>query len=305
MAIYLHHYPASLFSEKVRLLLGYYDLAWNSVIIPSIMPRVLLMPLSGGYRKTPVLQIDANVYCDTKVIAKALARHCRDDSLYRYGFAAHRIADWADSQLFGVTVSLNFRPEALASMMSQFSVEEAAAFGKDRAELTDGASIGGFSPAAAQAYALHYLMELDGSLSAGFILGDAPSIADFSVYHCLWFLQNIPLNAPMVQGFLNVSSWLERMAEFGHGEIADSSGEQALAVGSQASPICPPIDSSLPEGFRLGAPVQVTPVEYGRIPVTGELTAWSHDEIVVTREDPEAGTVMVHFPSAGFEVTQV
>ncbi|MGK0259491.1 MAG: glutathione S-transferase, partial [Candidatus Azotimanducaceae bacterium] len=76
MMIYLHHYPASLFSEKIRLMLGYLDQTWNSVTIGSIMPRPRLMPLSGGYRRTPVLQIGANVYCDTQIIAKALARHC-------------------------------------------------------------------------------------------------------------------------------------------------------------------------------------------------------------------------------------
>ena len=79
MEIYLHHYPPSLFSEKIRLMLGFLELPWRSVIIPSIMPRPLLMPLSGGYRKTPVLQIGANVYCDTKIISRALARHAGDE----------------------------------------------------------------------------------------------------------------------------------------------------------------------------------------------------------------------------------
>ena len=92
--IFLHHYPASLFSEKIRLLLGHYDLAWQSVEISSIMPRPLLMPLSGGYRRTPVLQIGANIYADTKVISAALARHVGDDELYSGGFLAHRTADW-------------------------------------------------------------------------------------------------------------------------------------------------------------------------------------------------------------------
>jgi glutathione S-transferase len=88
MEIFLHHYPPSLFSEKIRLLLGYLELPWRSVIIPSIMPRPLLMPLSGGYRKTPVLQIGANVYCDSRIIARGLARHAGNTSLYAQGFAA-------------------------------------------------------------------------------------------------------------------------------------------------------------------------------------------------------------------------
>ena len=69
----LHHYPASLFSEKVRTLFGYLDIEWQSVTIPPIMPRPHLMPLSGGYRRTPILQIGADVYCDTQIICRKLA----------------------------------------------------------------------------------------------------------------------------------------------------------------------------------------------------------------------------------------
>ena len=58
----LHHYPPSLFSEKIRTLLGYLDIKWQSVIIPPIMPRPHLMPLSGGYRKTPIMQVGANIF---------------------------------------------------------------------------------------------------------------------------------------------------------------------------------------------------------------------------------------------------
>ena len=39
MALALHHYEGSLFSEKIRLMLGYYGLPWESVEISPIMPR--------------------------------------------------------------------------------------------------------------------------------------------------------------------------------------------------------------------------------------------------------------------------
>ena len=56
----LHHYAASPFSEKVRVAFGIKGLVWKSVIIPRILPKPDLMPLTGGYRKTPVLQIGAD-----------------------------------------------------------------------------------------------------------------------------------------------------------------------------------------------------------------------------------------------------
>ena len=140
------------------------------------------------------------VDADTKVICKALARHTGDTGLYASGFAAHLTADWADSQLFRVTVALNFRPEALGVMMGQFSQAEAEAFAKDRAELSGDQPIASLTPQAAIAYLAHALAELESTVasSGAFMFGETPSIADFAVYHNLCFLKNNPVNAPLL-----------------------------------------------------------------------------------------------------------
>ena len=114
--VHLHHYPASPFSEKIRALLGYLGLAWHSVETSIIMPRPLLLPLSGGYRRVPVAQIGADVYCDTAIIARAIAEHAGDETLYAAGFTANRVAHAADTELFRVAVALTFRPEAMGGM---------------------------------------------------------------------------------------------------------------------------------------------------------------------------------------------
>ncbi len=303
--IYLHHYPASLFSEKIRLLLGHYNLTWQSVEISSIMPRPLLMPLSGGYRRTPVLQIGANVYSDTKIICKALARHVGDDALYRHGFAAHRAADWADSQLFRVTVALNFRPEASVAMMGQFSEEEAAAFAKDRAELSGDQPIASLSPAAAMAYLEHALAELEVSLarSGAYLFGDEPSIADFSVFHNLWFLRNNPVNAPLLDAYAQVQAWCARMRAMGHGDVVVSDGQAALDAAKANTPTDYVLTPTPTCAFQPGDSVSVTPVDYGCIPVSGTFVGASHDEVVIRRETAETGAVYNHFPQAGFELS--
>ena len=64
----LHHFTISPFSEKVRLALGYKQLAWKSVLIPAIMPKPDVVALTGGYRRTPVLQVGAGgVAVDTAI----------------------------------------------------------------------------------------------------------------------------------------------------------------------------------------------------------------------------------------------
>lgn len=301
--IFLHHYPESPFSEKIRLLLGHLGLEWHSVVIPMIMPRPGLMPLSGGYRRTPVLQIGANVYCDSKIIARALARHAGDATLYAPGFAAHRVADHADTQLFQVAVALCFRPEAMAATLAQggFGNVDPADFAKDRAELTAGSSLTAMPATAAEGALQHYLTELEGSLASGFLLGDRPSIADFALYHCLWFLRNSPFNAPLVEARPPILAWMERMAGFGHGKEIESSAEEALAAARRREPELPePV--ALATSLSIGDAARVSPVDYGRVPVTGELLCADAEQIALRRSSDETGTVVTHFPRAGFEL---
>ena len=163
-SIILHHYPPSLFSEKVRVLLGYLGLPWQSVIIPPMMPRPHLMPLSGGYRKTPIMKIGADIFPDTEIICRTLNDISDQTDIYGPGFNAERIARWADTELFKITVALNFRPEAIAAQMSQMSASDLEAFQKDRAELAGGQALVSISPDAALAEFQVLMNQLSASL---------------------------------------------------------------------------------------------------------------------------------------------
>ena len=302
----LHHYPASLFSEKIRALFGYLRMDWQSVIIPPIMPRPLLMPLSGGYRKTPIMQIGANVYCDTQVICRQLAHLAGNDTLFAAGFAAERVAQWADSDLFRTVVALNFREAALAAQMSQLSADAIAAFQKDRAELSGGAPIVGVPPSAAVAHFQEYLSSLESSLESGYLFGEVASIADFSVYHCLWFVAGNPVNAPMLEDWPRVQSYMARLKAFGHGKVQEISAADAYAIGKQAEPRTPDdarVDARLAGNLQAGQNVSVSATDYGRHPIVGSLVKWTCEEIVVLRKDPEVGNIMVHVPNTGFAVS--
>ena len=302
--IYLHHYPASPFSEKIRLMLGYLEVPWHSVEVSSIMPRPLLMPLSGGYRKTPTMQIGANMYCDTAVITAALVRYTSNTTLFESGFVANRVAEWADSTLFRTTVAINFRPEAVGAFMSQLSPEEAAAFQVDRAELVGDVPMVSMSPAAAMGAFGSYLTQLERSLTTPFLFGETPCIADFSVYHCLWFVDN-PVNAELIEPYSKVRGWLSRMAEFGHGDVTESTGEYPLANAKSCEPVAPELQGIALAGVSVGDEVTVTPTDYGRIPVAGRLIAASAEEVVIERDDPDVGRLMTHFPNIGFDVSPV
>jgi hypothetical protein len=187
-------------------------------------------------------------------------------------------------------------------MLAQLPPDQIQAFAADRASLTEGSSLTALPAGAARAHVAGYLKELDGSLERAFLFGPEPSIADFSVYHCLWFLQNNAHNAPQLTPFKAVRAWMERMAALGHGRVEAVTAVDALAHARRCEPVLPELESAFPEGIAEGDRVSVTPVDYGRIPVEGRLVACASDEIVLARDAPETGPVLTHFPVVGFEV---
>ena len=287
--LYLHHYPSSLFSEKVRSLLGYLQLDWNSVIINTIMPRPNLMELSGGYRKTPILQDGANVFCDTKIICQHLAARAGNTSLYAPGFVATRFAEWADTTLFRTVVTLCFQPRAAAVVAEQLGSENMEAFMADRAELSGGAPIAQMAPEVAEASFTHYLRELENALARAddaYLFGSQPSIADFSLYHCLWFVSMNPVMKSLLDGYPAIDRWLVPFVQWGQREGTAATSEAALARGREASPELFAYGEALSqEGIAHGDQCSVTPDDYGRIPVTGELLHMSDVALVVRRID--------------------
>jgi hypothetical protein len=51
--------------------------------------------------------------------------------------------------------------------------------------------------------------------------------------------------------------------------------------------------------------VEVSPDDYGIVPVTGDLVQLTADRIAIRRNDPRAGELVVHFPRIGYRVDPV
>ncbi len=288
----LHHYPMSPFSEKIRLIFGYKQLAWQSVTIPAIMPKPDLMALTGGYRRTPVMQIGADIYCDTALIAEVIERHAPARSLYPPAIAgaARTLAQWADTTFFWTVIPYVFQPQGFQEMFAKAPPEYAKAFGADRAAMRSGAK--SISVDEAQASLLAYLARFEAMLgnSGAFLLGSEPCIADFSVYHCIWFIQRVTCLAQILQAAPQVLAWYARMQAFGHHQVSDLSAEEAIAIARAATPA----------GSRSGRHLGITPSDYAFDTVQGEVVIDELNHIAVLREDARAGKVAVHFPRIGF-----
>ncbi len=303
--IILHEYPESPFSEKVRLLLGYKGLSYHSVTIPIIMPKPFLMPLTGGYRKTPVMQIGRDVYCDSAIICRVIDDIEPDNPIYpdEAIATAGTVAHWTDTFFFKVCVSVAFQPRAAATNPLFQDPEAIAAFMADRAQLSAGSTELGMAFEVAEPHFLAHINRLDAQLGGGskFLFGDTPTIADFSTYHCCWFIHSVEVLCKDFEPFPNLLAWYERMSAFGHGKVSAMTGEAALEVARKAT-LDTVEEEVFLEDFEAGQAVEVLPIDYGFQPVAGELLTASFVEIVIRRVDPDIGEIAVHFPRFGFRV---
>lgn len=304
----LHQYADSPFSEKIRALLGYKKLAYKSVDIPAIMPKPDLTALTGGYRRTPVMQRGADIFCDTALIAKIIETQQGEPSIFGGPRPAQAVAAarWADSEFFRVCVGLVFQPAAVAANPRFADSNAAQAFIKDRAAFTAG-SPGLATPLPrAQAVFREHLGAMEKTLSQhAFLGGERPDVSDFSNWHCCWFVHRQAVLRHYFETFAGVSAWLERMQTFSDEPVATSmSGAEAIEVARSSEPATidePQIDPLL--NIDAGTSVQVMPTDYGFQAVTGQLLVVDDNRIIVARQDERAGQLHVHFPRYGFEVS--
>ncbi|MDH4555230.1 glutathione S-transferase family protein [Pseudomonas sp. BN417] len=306
----LHHYPTSPFAEKARLMLGFKQLSWRSVMISPVMPKPDLTALTGGYRKTPVLQVGADVYCDTALIARRLEAEKSTPALFPEGqeFNVASFALWVDSVVFQHAVALAFQPEAVALRFGKLPPEAIKAFIADRAGFFSGGSASRLPLEQARHNwpAIIARAEQQLARSEGDFLFGEPSIADFSLAHCLWFLKGTPLTAPLVDEYPEVAAWLGRVLGFGHGAASELSSIDALEIARNATPAALPSEDFVdPNGFAPGQKVLVAATDYGVDPVEGELLFAGREEIILRREDERAGVVHVHFPRLGFRIEAI
>lgn len=300
----LHHYDFSNYAEKARLALGYKGLAWRGVTIPPVAPKPLLTPLTGGYRRTPVLQIGADIYCDTRLILAELERRFPEPPIFPPGLRveAAMIAFWAENQLFrpmslyvsGSNLDL-LPPDLQADRSRMRGLPEPSPETVRRAARRN---------APAVRVQIAWVEDL---LSDGreWIEGEAVTLVDFAVYHALWFLTaRSDRLAFELAPYARIAEWMGRMRAFGHGVSTPMAAEEALAVARAAEPEPVRASAGFEEDPALGALVRVRADDYAKDAIEGELVTIGRDEVVLLRDDPQVGRVHVHFPRLGYDLRE-
>jgi glutathione S-transferase len=301
--VILHHYRTSPFAEKIRLIMGSKGMQWSSVFIPIVMPKPDVVALTGGYRKTPILQIGADIYCDTSLIADVIDELAPQPTLYPEGAtaASRTLAQWADSTLFWTAIPYTLQPAGIAHVFEDTPAEVIKAFAEDRSAFR--ANLPRMRAPESRASLGLYLDRLEEMIGPQpFFFGASSSIADFSVYHCLWFVERGGPLAEILKPYTRLGAWRERMRAFGHGSVEPLDSSAAIAIARAATPAASAGTGGDVHGLAAGEKVVIAATDTGTEPIEGELYAATRERISIARSDPRAGRVVVHFPRLGFEL---
>lgn len=297
----LYHYPLSPFSEKIRAMLGYAGLSWQSVTVAEMPPRPALEQLLGGYRKIPVAQIGGDLFCDSHRIADEIARLGNQPllSLRHCPPEVHAFVHHVDVKVFMALLMTSTTLPVLRKAHAGLGIRGLGRFLVDRIRLGGDATVG-VSPGKAKALIASHLDDLARRLASHpYLFGDQPCHADFSAYHSLWFAC-VVAERPLLRQQPSVADWFARLQALGHGHPAAVTAAQARQQIAGSALMTAPNDPA--DQTRYGQPVRIAPADYGRIATPGTLVGSDAHSWVLERILADGQRVQVHFPKAGFVI---
>ncbi len=273
-----------------------------------MMPKPDVVALTGGYRKTPFLQIGADICCDTALILEVLEHVEPEPSLFPGQSAglARALAQWADNTLFWAAIRVNRGPRGAGLKISGVAPEVAKSLFDDRKAM--GFEMDWVRPADAAAPFQSYLSRLSEILgNKPYLMGATPCVADFAAIHSLWYLYIRPDAAmSMAEVDAQLQAWILRMTAIGHGHREDIDAAQAIEIAARSEPL--PVDQQHlnsgafidDHGIALGSQVAISAESFGLEQTRGELIAATATLYSLRRVDARAGNVHVHFPRIGY-----
>lgn len=301
--IILHHYDASPYAEKIRLMFGLTNTPWKSLLSPARPPRPNLDPLTGGYRRIPVLQLGADIICDTALIAEEIAEITSNQKLQPQHLEgrALELVNRAEQEAFFSAIAAVPPLRLLTTMWMKLGPLQILPFIKDRKGMLEGGTKKAVHPKKAQHILAALIDDLESHLNhSTWIAGDLPSLADFSVYHVLWL--HVSFNRKPLAAGPNVQRWYSSVSAIGQGPREEITQAEAFELASRALPRAVP-SSDGHDSFKVGQSVSVSPEDYAVIPVHGELVSINSNRIILARDTSQFGLLHVHFPRSGYSIS--
>lgn len=305
-AIILHNYPQSPVAEKARVAFGIKGVEWYDVEIPRIPPKENLVKLTGGYRRTPVIQIGADIYCDSACIIMELEKRYPSPSFFPTADKGILwcLSRYTDGAFFDLAVKLVLG-SAGDNLPPDFAADRGRLYlGPDWAEGLKAANAELPHIVSQMRAPLGWLEEM---LSDGrqFMTGESVAAFDAQIYYVIWFIRGRWERGPeFLSEFSKLEAWEKRMNLIGHGQSHALSGEQALEVAAAYEPLAlEGVARNEPQGLEVGMSIVISPdVDGGEQPVAGTLVSADAHRVAIHREEDGLGSLNVHFPRAGYKI---
>ena len=298
-----HHYPPSPVAEKVRSAFGMKGLSWASVEIPRLPPKPLLMPLTGGYRRTPVAQIGADIYGDSQTIFRLLDEISDGPKLVSpYSMT---MASWCESVLFALALRV-----VLTSAMDSAPPE----FISDRGSLyfekgwTKEQMKADFPTFVSQLQAGLSLLEGQAMQNGTYLGGEAPDQTDANMHYLIWFIKGRwDEGASFLAQFPKLLDIEERLTALGTGTSHEMSGEEALEIARTHTPQSPTgIFCANRENLAVGDKVMVRQASDSADPdIIGHLRMLDDTRVSLDLVHDLVGHTALHLPVLGYKITKV
>ncbi|WP_116364550.1 glutathione S-transferase family protein [Parahaliea mediterranea] len=297
----LHHYAISPFAAKIRAMLGYAELPWRSATTTPMPPRPLVDALAGGYRRIPVAQLGADIFCDSRIICEEIAALSGRASLSPATLDSEQQA-FVDKAELGVFFTLVGK--ATGWPLVRKVVADVGPLGLlrllgDRKAMRAKMNAAVLPPADGAATLQAHLDELEARLAAPYLHGEQPGIMDFSAWHGLWFATEVG-GKTLLGGHPAVADWAGRINHLHRNDALAITASDCLAAARDNTPR--PLAEHTEQHTHLGRTVCIAPSDYAQEAVTGELVASLPGRFILRRQSPEAGTLHVHFPRERFSL---
>ncbi|MEM7677852.1 MAG: glutathione S-transferase family protein, partial [Myxococcota bacterium] len=276
-SIILHQFARSPFSEKIRLALRIKNIDWVAVDVPVVLPKPDLMPLTGGYRRTPVLQLGADVFCDTSIMLEELDQRSPDTRLERPGHEglSKMVAAWCNGKWFQTSVSVVFG--AVGDQMPQAFVDDRTKMMGRPFDVKAMKTAAPFFRDQWRSQLMWIEERLKGGRRAGegdWLMGAEPGTLDVHAFMNPWFVEkNVPdfLKA-CFEAAPETKDWYHRLREIKGQGPEKMTSAQAVEIAQSAEP-CAKTATVAGEfrSLQVGDRVAVAPDDYAKDWVTGDL----------------------------------
>lgn len=304
--IILHRAFGSVYAQKTMCVLGYAGANWHSVMTSEGLPRPVLETLVGSFaRRPPVLQIGADLYCDTDMIMMALSKQLNQPDLNRLTLSEcenQQILAF-DSELFYAVQGSISKRQFATRFFRKFGVKKAFTFFKDRLTMRNSKQaqqlITGKSQEQWKAIVEKHFAQMQRQLeNVPFLSGkNTPNAVDFSAFTQVFYMDflNDLIDA---KNYSEVGAWYQRMTAFGLGNFSEITAEKSIEIAKNTEPT--PIPETLQTSDRLGEEIEVPYNDsLGKLivePLKAILVGEDDFQYIIERKNEAIGKVHIHIP---------